>query len=104
MNLFRITFNNRGKFYEIYAEDVSNSAIAGFIEVSGLHFGETSKVLIDPEQEKLAQEFHGVDKTLIPVYSVVRIDSVDKKGQSRILEGDAISNVTPFPGFPSPKE
>jgi hypothetical protein len=97
MRIFKISFINHGKMYELFAESVRQSDMLGFVEVEGLIFGETSSVVIDPGEEKLKNEFSGVSRTLVPINAVIRIDEVEKKGQSKILELDKNANVTPFP-------
>lgn len=71
--------------------------MVGFIEVGEIIFGEHSKILIDPAEEKLKNEFGDVKHTYIPHHSVIRIDEVDKSGKNRILESDG-STVSTFPG------
>ncbi len=97
MQIFRVSFINHGKVYEIYAETVRQGDLYGFVEIAGIVFGETSSVVIDPSEEKLKAEFGGVNRTLVPIHSVIRIDEVKKQGQSKIIELDANANVTPFP-------
>ena len=103
MRVFRITFLNQGKVYEIYAKRVGQGEIYGFVEIADLLFEESSKVLVDPSTEKLKSELGGVSRIMVPIHSVVRIDEVEKEGQGKIHELDAKSNVTPFPSsFYSP--
>jgi len=102
MQIFRISFINHGKVYEIYAETVRQGDLYGFVEVEGIIFGETSSVVIDPGEEKLKAEFSGVTRTIVPMHSVIRIDEVKKQGQSKIIELDANANVTPFPSSFAP--
>lgn len=95
--IFRVQFHNSGKIYEIYAHEVSQSNMAGFIEVGQMIFGKQSKVLIDPSEEKLKTEFANVKSTYIPHHSIIRIDEVDQSGKNRILDSDG-STITSFPG------
>ena len=81
---YRVLFVNEGKVYEIYARHVSHGAMFGFVEVEGLLFGERSSVVVDPAEERLQTEFAGVERTYIPMHSVIRIDEVEKKGTSKI--------------------
>ncbi len=97
---FRIQFHNNNKIYELYAHQVSQSQMAGFIEIGEIIFGEHSKLLIDPAEEKLKTEFSNVKHTYIPHFAVIRIDEVDRCGKNRILESDG-SSVTNFPGSAS---
>lgn len=97
---FRIQFHNNNKIYELYAHEVSQSQMAGFIEIGEIIFGEHSKLLIDPAEEKLKTEFSNVKHTYIPHFAVIRIDEVERCGKNRILESDG-SSVTSFPGSAS---
>lgn len=94
---FRIQFHNNNKIYELYAHEVSQSQLAGFIEIGEIIFGEQSKLLIDPAEEKLKLEFANVKHTYIPHYSVIRIDEVEESGKNRILDNDG-SSIAHFPG------
>lgn len=94
---YKIIFNNQGKIYEIYARGVSPSAMLGFVEVSELIFGDKSKILVDPSEEKLQAEFAGVERCYIPMHSVIRIDQVAKEGTNKIISGKKENNVTSFP-------
>lgn len=97
MQIFRIQFVNQGKVYQLYAEAVSQAEVYGFVEIRDLIFGETAGVVIDPTEERLKSEFSGVNRTLVPMHAVIRIDEVEKRGQSKILELDESTNITPFP-------
>ena len=73
-NLYKITFSNQGKLYEVYAKSVSNSNLLGFIEIESLVLGEKTSLVVDPSEEKIKTEFEGVKRTYIPMHSVLRID------------------------------
>lgn len=94
---FRIQFHNNNKIYELYAHQVSQSQMAGFIEIGEIIFGEQSKLLIDPAEEKLKLEFANVKHSYIPHFAVIRIDEVERSGKNRILDNDG-SSVATFPG------
>jgi len=94
---FRIQFHNHNRIYELYAHQVSQSHMAGFIEIGEIIFGEHSKILIDPAEEKLKHEFGDVKHIYIPHHSVIRIDEVDQSGKNRILDSEG-TTVTSFPG------
>ncbi len=96
-NTFRIQFHNNNRIYELYAHEVSQSQMAGFIEIGKIIFGEQSKLLIDPAEEKLKTEFANVKHTYIPHHSIIRIDEVVQSGKNRILDSEG-STVTSFPG------
>jgi len=87
---------NQGKVYEVYARNVDQGAMFGFIEVEELVFGERSTVVVDPSEEKIKTEFESVKRTYIPMHAVIRIDEVEKEGVSKISSFEG-TNVTPFP-------
>ena len=97
---FRIQFHNNNKIYELYAHEVSQSQMAGFIEIGEIIFGENSKLLIDPAEEKLKHEFANVKNTYIPHFAIIRIDEVEQCGKNRILDSEGTS-ITHFPGSAS---
>jgi hypothetical protein len=102
--IYRIVFYNQGSVYELHAHLVRQSELYPFVEVQDIIFGERSKVLIDPSEEKLKSEFSGVRRTHIPMQAVIRIDEVETAGQNKIVAGPA-GNVMPFPASmpPAPK-
>ena len=100
--IYKIIFFNQGQIFEIYARHIYQSDLYGFIEVEELVFGERSQMLVDPGEEKLKAEFEGVNRSYIPVHSVVRIDEVAKEGVGKISEAKG-SNVSPFPVPALPK-
>ena len=103
MQIFRISFHNQGKVYQLHAEQVRQGELYGFVEIAGLLFDEHTSVVIDPAEEKLKAEFSGTSRILLPMHAVIRIDEVEKRGQNKILDAES-SNVTPFPSFaPKPE-
>lgn len=97
--LYRISFIQYGKVYEIYAQHVGQSDLYGFVEIEDIKFGENTSVVVDPSEEKLKDEFAGVQRFFIPMHAVLRIDEVNKPGTAKISEmGESgSSKVTPFP-------
>ena len=95
--IYKIVFFNQGQIYEIYARQIYQSDLYGFIEIEELVFGERSGVLVDPSEEKLKAEFEGVNRSYIPMHAIVRIDEVAKEGVSSITEATAGGNISPFP-------
>ena len=93
--LYRIVFMSQGQVYEIYAREVGQGALFGFVEVEQLVFGERTTVVVDPSEEKIKSEFEHVTRTYLPMHSIIRIDEVDKQGASKISKVEG--NVTQFP-------
>lgn len=97
---YRITFHAQGKVYEIYARQVQQGGLLGFVEIEDILFGEKTTVVVDPSEENLKSEFAGVSRTYIPMHAVIRIDVVEKTGPGKITEvGNRGDKVTPFPIF-----
>ncbi|MCG8672682.1 MAG: DUF1820 family protein [Pseudomonadales bacterium] len=97
--IFRISFYNQNEVYEVYARQIFQSEMYGFIEIEEFVFGERSQVVVDPTEERLKQQFTGVTRSYIPMHSVIRIDEVEKEGVGKITEAKG-SNVASFPSMP----
>lgn len=93
--IFKVIFYNQSKVYEVFAREVYQSDMYGFVTIEQLTFNERSSVVVDPGEEKLKSEFNAVKRCYIPMHSIIRIDEVEKQGVSKITDVD--SNVTPFP-------
>ena len=92
--IYKITFLNKGKVYEIFVKQVYQSDLYGFIEIEEFLFDERSQVVVDPSEEKLKSEFTGVRRSFIPMQAIIRIDEVEQTGVAKISSGD---KITPFP-------
>jgi len=92
--IYKITFLNKGKVYEVFVKQVYQSDLYGFIEIEDYVFDEKTQIVVDPSEEKLKSEFDGVKRSFIPIQAIIRIDEVEKSGVSKISSGD---NITPFP-------
>lgn len=105
--VYRISFLNEGKVYEIYAKRVSQGGLFGFVEVEELLFGQKTSVVVDPSEETLRTTFEGVRRTYIPLHSVIRIDEVEKRGSGKIHElsdGDGRIHQLPTTIYPPVKK
>ena len=98
--IYRVKFLNQGSVYEMYAKQIYQSELYGFIEIEEFIFGERSQVLVDPSEEKLKAEFEGVLRSFVPVGAIIRIDEVKQEGVAKMLS--ASDKVTPFPVNISP--
>ena len=92
--IYKITFLNKGKVYEVFVKQVYQSDLYGFVEVEDYVFDEKKQVVVDPTEEKLKAEFTGVKRSFIPMQAIMRIDEVEKSGVCKISSGD---NIAPFP-------
>ncbi len=83
--IYKVVFVNQDQVYEIYAKNVYQGDLYGFIVVEGFVFGEKSAIVIDPAEEKLRVEFEGVNRSFIPMHEIIRIDQVKKRGMAKII-------------------
>ena len=106
--LYKVIFYNQGQVFELYARAIYQSEMYGFIEVEDYVFGERSQMIVDPGEEKLKSEFANVNRSYLPMHSIVRIDEVEKEGTSKVSDIQASDKVAQFPYpkslAPKPKE
>ena len=104
--IYKVIFFNQNQVYEVFARAIYQSEMYGFIEVEEFIFGERTQLLVDPAEEKLKGEFSGVNRSYIPMHSIIRIDEVDKEGAAKVTElgpGEKVAQF-PFQGvIPAPK-
>ena len=101
-HIYKILFHNQGQIYEVYARAIYQSDLYGFIEVEDYIFGDRTKVVIDPAQDRLRTEFDGVQRSFIPMHAVIRIDEVEKEGVAKISDSKGGTNIAQFP-MPIPR-
>ncbi len=93
--LYRVRFISQDKVFEIYAREVYQGDLYGFVVIEDLVFDTNTTLVVDPGEEKLKTEFEGVTQTIIPMHSIIRIDEVEKRGTAKVVE--LKGNVTQFP-------
>lgn len=95
--IYRVVFYNQGQIYEVFARQIYQSDLMGFIEIEDFVFGERTQVIVDPAEEKLKTEFAGVKRSYIPMHSLVRIDEVEKEGQVKVSDIKTNDKIAQFP-------
>jgi hypothetical protein len=95
--VYKVIFQSQNQVYEVYARQIFQSDMWGFIEIEEFVFGERSKLVVDPSEEKLKNEFGAVKRSYIPMHSIIRIDEVEKEGAGKISESSGAGKVSPFP-------
>lgn len=93
--LYRVRFISQDKVFEIYAREVYQGDLYGFVVIEDLVFDNNTTLVVDPGEEKLKTEFEGVTQTIIPMHSIIRIDEVEKRGTAKVVE--LKGNVATFP-------
>ena len=94
-SIYKVSFINQGKVYEVFAQKVYQGELYGFVVIEQLIFGECSTVVVTPGEERLKDEFASVRRSFVPMHAIIRIDEVEKEGVAKIH--DLGGNVTPFP-------
>lgn len=94
--IYRILFIQQDKLHELYAEFISEETLIGFIEAENIIFNESSQLLIDPNEERLKNEFKAVKRCYIPLHTIIRIDEVLKESPTKIHTVTS-NNVSHFP-------
>jgi hypothetical protein len=96
--LYKIVFQSQGQVVELYARQVSQGGIFGFIEVEELVFGARSELVVDPSEEGIKSEFGGAKRLFLPLHAVLRIEEVEREGAARVRPAKETAGiVTPFP-------
>lgn len=99
-SIYKVIFVSQGRLYELYARQIYQSELNGFIEVEEFLFGERSRMVVDPGEEKLKNEFAQVRRSFVPLHAIVRIDEVARPGVGKITEMPGGGTVHPFPPPP----
>ena len=94
---YRVAFLNQGKVYELFCTGANTSHLLGFVEFTGLQFEHKDSLVVDPTEEKMRDEFEGVEVLHLPMHSVLRVEQVLKKGQSVIRDRESGEKIMPFP-------
>ncbi len=94
--IFKVIFYNENELFEVYARQIFNSDLYGFVEIEEMLFGEKTQIVVDPSEEKLKAEFSGVKRSYIPHQNIVRIDEVEKLGVVKVTESKG-GKVASFP-------
>jgi hypothetical protein len=84
--IYKIFVKLNENIVELYAKQVYQSDMYGFIEVEEYIFDNNSKIVINPLEEELIREFSEVKRSFFPVQSIVRIDEVERSGSLKVVE------------------
>ena len=93
--VYKIIFIQLGEIYEVFAKKIYQSDMYGFIEVEEYIFNKDQQLVVDPSSEKLKNEFSNVERSYIPINSIMRIDKVNEMGEAKIKENKG--QVSPLP-------
>ena len=94
-SVYKIIFMQLGEVYEVFAKQIFQSDMYGFIEVVNYIFNKDKQLVVDPSSEKLKNEFLDVQRSYIPMNAIIRIDEVKETGEAKMKENKG--QVSPFP-------
>ncbi|MAV17147.1 MAG: DUF1820 family protein [Gammaproteobacteria bacterium] len=94
-SVYKIIFIQLGEIYEVFAKQIYQSDMYGFIEVEEYIFNKDKQLVVDPSSEKLKNEFSEVERSYIPINAILRIDEVKEGGEAKIKKNK--DKVSPFP-------
>ena len=77
-SVYKIIFMQLGEVYEVFAKQIFQSDMYGFIEVENYIFNKDKQLVVDPSSEKLKNEFLDVQRSYIPMNAIIRIDEVKR--------------------------
>ena len=83
-SVYKIIFMQLGEVYEVFAKQIFQSDMYGFIEVENYIFNKDKQLVVDPSSEKLKNEFSDVQRSYIPMNAIIRIDEVSESGEAKI--------------------
>ena len=52
-SIYKVLFHSQGQVYEVYAHNIYQSDLYGFVEIEDYTFGNRSQMLIDPSEDRL---------------------------------------------------
>ena len=94
---YKLVFYNQGQVYELYARQIFQSYLMGFIEIEEFVSGERTQLIVDPAEEKLKNEFKAINGLTDQKVSVFNAKSLLK-----LKPNTAHPVSTPQPGSPAP--
>lgn len=93
--IYRVVFHNQGEVWELYAREIFQSDLWGFIEVESFVFEDASRLVVDPSTDKLRRTFEGVSRSYLPLNAIVRIDEVEREGTPKAVKAEG--KIAEFP-------
>ena len=100
--IYKVIFINPNQVFELFARQIYQSDLYGFIAVADYILGEPSPIVVDSAEARLKREVAGVKGRYIRMDASVRIDEIEKEGSVRIRDAkssDGKVMTLPLPGL-----
>jgi len=108
--VYKVIFLNHEQIIELYARSIFQSDLEGFVEIEEFFLKGNNADKEDGES-KLQEEFKGVKRSYLPMHNIIRIDEVERQGNTKgETVADSQNKVMKFPArgtvvsSPEPKE
>jgi len=84
--IFKVIFIDEDKKVQtLHATNLNPSSFLGLVEISDILFIEESELIISPDDGKLRDKFKNVERSYIPLNSIIRIDEVTMEKETPII-------------------
>ncbi|PLX71039.1 MAG: DUF1820 domain-containing protein [Denitrovibrio sp.] len=84
--LYKIIFIDEDKKIQtLHASKLNPSSFLGLVEISDIVFIEKSEIIITPDDGDLQQKFKNVERSFIPLNSIIRIDEVMLEKETPVI-------------------
>lgn len=92
--LYHIYYTCLGAQRQVLAREMDTRNMLGFLSLSGIVQPKPG-IIISVADERIRTELAGVDRMMIPIHSVIRVDRIVESRPSNAQEGASV-NVTPL--------
>lgn len=84
--IYKVIFIDEDKAIQtIHASKLNPSSFLGLVEISDIIFLDQSELIISPDDGKLKSKFKNVERSYIPLNSIVRIDEVNLEQETPVI-------------------
>jgi len=84
--LYKVIFIDEDKQVQtLHASILNPSSFLGLVEISDIVFIDESELIISPDDGKLKSKFKNVERSFIPLNSIVRIDEIMLEKETPVI-------------------
>jgi len=85
--LFKVVFIDEDKTIQtIHSLKLNPSSFLGLVEISDIVFIGRSEIIISPDDGKMKAKFKNVERSYIPLNSIVRIDELSLEKETPVIK------------------
>ena len=84
--LYKVIFmDEEKKVQTLHASVLNPSSFLGLVEISDIVFIDESELIISPDDGKLKSKFKNVERSYIPLNSIIRIDEITLEKETPVI-------------------